>query len=131
MWTFKCYHDSNGKDVIDEWYQSQDASVRAEMDAVIEYLLNKPRDEWKRPKFDLLKDNKSGKCKGLSEIRFKVNNIQYRVLGFFGSERLVYVLVDVGKKTDENFYKSACKNGHVKRKEIQENGRRAKECFSC
>lgn len=124
MWTFRCYNNSHGEDEINEWYNAQGYNVQAEMDAVIEYLGERPRAEWVRPKFAPL----SGNCKGLYEIRFKVNNIQYRILGFFGPKRLVFNMVYVFKKKSDE-YKRHCKKAQSRKKEIEEDDSKAKGCF--
>jgi hypothetical protein len=66
-------------------HREQDGEVRGNVDAVLEYLGNRQRDAWRRPPL-------SDVCKGLAEIRVKARSGQYRLLGCFGPERLVFTL---------------------------------------
>jgi len=59
-----------------------EAAPRAELDVILsEHLGIKPYHEWTLPHYQRIGD-------GLGEIRFKVNNIQYRVYGSCGGEKV-------------------------------------------
>lgn len=76
-------------DVIDQWYQQQPEDLQAKFDARIQYLRQQPIANWKEPHFkNLARDGK-----GLGEIRFEFQNVQYRPLGFFSETRLEFVLL--------------------------------------
>jgi hypothetical protein len=75
--------------MIDDWYSRQPEGVQGALDVALEYLVQRPRNEWRRPEFDLL----SGKMRAIGEIRLKVDNKQYRILGFFGPGRSDFTLL--------------------------------------
>jgi len=76
LWTIRCYVSRTGRDMIDDWCGRQTDDVRATLDTALEFLVQRPRNEWRRPEFDLL----SGKMREIGEIRLKVGK-QYRCLG--------------------------------------------------
>ena len=77
-WTFRCYLDSRGSDVIDEWYRAQPDALQAKFDTRMRYLQQQPRSSWIRPYFDTLSDD----CAGLGELRLEWKNVQHRIIGF-------------------------------------------------
>jgi hypothetical protein len=77
LWTFRCYLLPSGRGAIDEWYARLSDEVQGAVDVALEFLAQRPRDQWRRPEFDLL----SGKMRVLGEIRLKADK-QYRILGF-------------------------------------------------
>lgn len=89
LWTIRCYVSPTGRDMIDDWYSRQPEGVQGALDVALEYLVQRPRNEWRRPEFDLL----SGKMRAIGEIRLKVDNKQYRILGFFGPGRSDFTLL--------------------------------------
>src|SRR5579859_6317935 len=82
-WTFRCYIDAKGVDVIDEWHQAQPDGLQAKFDTRAKYLRQQPRALWIRPYFETL----HGEGAGLGEIRFEWKNVQYRPLGVASGER--------------------------------------------
>jgi hypothetical protein len=98
VWTFRCYVSPSGRDAIDDWYGRQPAGVQGAFDVALEYLSQRPREEWRRPEFDLL----SGKFRDLGEIRFKADK-QYRILGFFGPRPSEFTLLIGASKKGQNY----------------------------
>ena len=100
QWRFREYIAPSGMRVIENWYAEQADDVQAAFDAVLEYLAQRSRNEWRRPEFDKL----SGKYAKLGELRFEVRNVQYRPFGFFGPGRAEFTLligaIKKGKKYD-------------------------------
>jgi hypothetical protein len=84
--------------MIDDWHGRQSDEVQATMAVALEYLVQRPRNEWRRPEFDLL----SGKLREIGEIRFKVDK-QYRILGFFGPSRSDFTLLVGASKKGSNY----------------------------
>lgn len=97
LWTIRCYVSPSGRDMIDDWNRRQSDEVQAAVDVALEYLVQRPRKEWRRPEFDLL----SGKMREVGEIRFKVDK-QYRILGFFGPSRSDFTLLVGASKKGKN-----------------------------
>ncbi|MDX2205659.1 MAG: type II toxin-antitoxin system RelE/ParE family toxin [Hyphomicrobiaceae bacterium] len=101
--------------MIKKWYDDQTASVQAAMDAVKEYLEQRPREQWRRPEFDKL----SGRYSDLGEFRFKVGNVEYRPLGFFGPSRADFtILIGASKKGRNYTPKDALETALKRRKEV-------------
>jgi hypothetical protein len=98
LWTFRCYVSPNGRDMIEDWYGRQTDQVQAAFDVAREYLVQRPRDEWRRPDFDLL----SGNMREIGEIRLKVDK-QYRILGFFGPGRSDFTLLIGASKKGKTY----------------------------
>jgi hypothetical protein len=98
LWTIRCYVSPSGRDMIDDWLGRQSDEVQAAMAVALEYLIQRPRNEWRRPEFDLL----SGKMREIGEIRFKVDK-QYRILGFFGPARSDFTLLVGASKKGSNY----------------------------
>jgi hypothetical protein len=124
VWSYRCYINVTGSDLIDEWYREQDGEVRGNVDAVLEHLGNRQRDAWRRPQFDML----SGVCKGIAEIQVKARSGQYRLLGCFGPERLVFTLLICFKKTRASDTEHACRTAQNRRKEVDLDVSRAGGC---
>jgi hypothetical protein len=98
LWIFRCYVSPAGRDMIDDWYNRQTDDVQSAVDVALEYLRQRPRNEWRRPEFDLL----SGKMRSIGEIRLKVDK-QYRILGFFGPGRSDFTMVIGSSKKGRNY----------------------------
>ena len=70
------------------------------MQTKLEYLVDRRRDEWKRPEFDAL----HGAAKGLGEIILKkIDGVQTRLIGFFDEQRSIFNIVLVVKKKQSQF----------------------------
>jgi hypothetical protein len=122
LWTFRCYISPSGRDVIGDWYGCQTAAVQAGIDVVLEYLRQCPRDEWRRPDFDLL----SGKMREIGEIRLKVDK-QYRILGFFGPSRSEFtLLIGASKRGNKYCPKEACETALRRMAQIIDDGNRSR-----
>lgn len=82
MFIAKAYALNDGGDVVTCWLAENQRrhKVIARLDAYMIHLLQQPREGWTRPQFDTLRD-------GVGEVRFKVQGILYRPIGFFGPNR--------------------------------------------
>jgi hypothetical protein len=116
---------SAGNDVVDAWYRAQDGEVRGKVDALLEHLGNRKRDDWRRPQFDLLSGNT---CKGLGEVRAKTRGGQYRLLGYFGPHQMTFTVLACFKKTRKNDTNPACELSQKRRKEVASDVSRARQC---
>jgi len=128
QWIWKLYGfvDKRGIDIVQKWYESVDDDVKAEFDVSFKYLREAPDTKWALPYARAL----HGKCKEFIEVRFKVNRIQYRAIGFRGPERRVYTVV---RMTDKKGFDPACiKETNIKRLIESNIGkyRHEPECFS-
>jgi hypothetical protein len=100
LWTIRCYVILvyRVRDMIDDWRSRQSEAVCAALDVALEYLVQRPRNEWLRPEFDLL----SGNMREVGEIRLKVDK-QYRILGFFGPARAEFTLLIGASKKGKSY----------------------------
>lgn len=123
-WTFRCYLDANGADVIDAWLGAQNDKIQAKFDQRVRHLRQQPRDKWVRPYFDTLSDD----CSGLGEIRFEVGNVQHRVIGF-ASDEMEFTLVFVATEKGGKFVpKDTCKSAQRRKTEVLADRTRAHDC---
>jgi hypothetical protein len=110
--------------MIEHWYRRQSDGVQTAFDVVREYLEQRPREEWRRPDFDLL----SGKLRVLGEIRLKVDK-QYRIFGFFGPGQSEFtMLVGASKKVKNYDPPNALDTALNRRAEVLADGRRSRVC---
>jgi hypothetical protein len=124
IWTIRCYVSPGGRDMIDDWYNRQTDEVRAALDAALEFLVQRPRNEWRRPEFDLL----SGKLREIGEIRLKVHR-QYRIFGFFGPGRMDFtLLIGASKKGKSYSPRGTLETAFERMKQIRADGRCSRVC---
>ena len=110
--------------MIDHWYNRQSEKVQGALDVALEYLVQRPRSEWRRPEFDLL----SGRMRAIGEIRLKVDK-QYRVLGFFGPGRSDFtLLIGSSKKGGSYDPKGTLETALKRMSEVVADGRRSRVC---
>ena len=87
LWTFMERVTVNGRGVITDWYKKEiEPSAQAEFDDVLRFLAVSPRELWVRPPYSPLTPE-------IGEIRFKANNLQHRVFGFFLEGTNQYVML--------------------------------------
>ncbi len=113
-WTFRCYVEANGKDAIRRWYDSLDAEVRGEVDAVLESLRTIPRKWWSQRRFRMLRGEA---FKGMGRLRVRVNNVQYRLIGYSEKEWDFLIIFAFQRDHDPDYSKSEfivqCRKGKL------------------
>ena len=87
--TFYDYVDSQGNNAIRAWLDGVGLKAKARFTMLIAQLEATPPGDWGRPVVDTL----HGDCAGLFEIRAKVVDVQYRLLGFHGPGQRALTLV--------------------------------------
>jgi hypothetical protein len=98
---------------VKQWYDQQDAEVKAEFDATIEYLRPLPPAKWDRPYIGILRKD----CFGLCEIRFKVNKVHYRPLGCYGPLRYEFTILFFATERDRKLYPpEACRTALARKR---------------
>ena len=114
----------NGGDVVSAWYAKQTgkagAKRKAKLDAIMLHLRQQPRELWIRGYYDTLRD-------GIGEVRFKLNGINYRPLGYFGPGRYDFTFLFFATKTNEFDPLRAIDIAVSRRGEIQNGSVRVKE----
>ena len=101
IWGIRFFRNDRGRHQFLEEYDWQPAAVRAEFRATMNGLRDQPTIAgWSRPNgFDRL----SGEYRELGKFRFKVKNVQYRPLGFFGPGQKEYTLLAWATERDGKF----------------------------
>jgi hypothetical protein len=121
-WKWKSYRqNAKARVLVFEWLEAQTLFVKEEFRASIRFLDGQPPQNWRRPFVAPLSGGKKQKatgCNGLFEIRFEVNKVQYRPLGYFSGKcefTIVYFAEERGGKFDPP---TACEVAKKRIKEI-------------
>jgi hypothetical protein len=126
MVTFRCYISSTGDDEIEAWYEQQSPGVRGATYAVLEALRARPAGRWRRKPYAELK---SRICAGLGEIRVEEpKGVHHRILGFFDRTRSAFRLLYPFGKGGDPTYLVACPEAQRRKKDVEEDADRAREC---
>jgi phage-related protein len=78
-WSFLGYEAPSGNRPVQEWFDGLADEVKDEARDAIGYLQHSSIQQWSRPHFEKLED-------GISEVRFRVSNVRYRIYGYFATE---------------------------------------------
>jgi hypothetical protein len=98
-WRFRCYVSGGGTDEIRTWYEAQSKRLQQKFLDRVLALRGLPPEEWTPPLFRWLRGN----GQGLGEVRFKVEGIQQRPLGFRGPEPDVFTLLFLAREKNDRF----------------------------
>ena len=115
--TIKGFKFANGEELIRDWYRDVDSKVKAAFDVRTEYLAQRKPQDWQFPYYRAL----HVECAGLGEIRFKVNNVQHRPIGFFSGKDEFTILFFATEKGETFAPKSACKTAQERKKLVKNN----------
>lgn len=93
LWTFRDYTDESAESAITEWVKGikpakKRKRVIARWDAFLEHVQNLEQSLWPREWFTELAG-----FPGIFEMKFTVNNIQYRPLGYYGPRRYEFTFL--------------------------------------
>lgn len=113
--------------MITEWYSSLSLVVRAVFDDRLGFLGIHDRKDWQYPEFKLLR-GKEGK-EGLSEIRWKEEGAQWRVVGFFGLSRMEYTMLIGCAEKHPNYDPPDALQTAIGRKKSVERGERTTRIY--
>lgn len=104
LWSFR-YYEANGRvGDIRKTHDSGSAKLRAQFKSKLVLLAQQEAVEWREPLCKRL----SGECAGLIEIRFKVDGVQQRPLGYVSSNLEFTLLFWATEKSNRFVPKSAC-----------------------
>ena len=124
-WTYQCYVTSDVPNLWEAWY---DAHPRAQgrHDAAFDIL--DELDAWNEARG--IVDKLEGKDKdGIIEVRFKVDNVQWRIFGFYGKARREFIVVHVGNHKGNTYTpKKVLDTAASRMKEVNADASRAKKC---
>lgn len=121
-WAFRSFLSERGESEVDTWYNGQAPKIQARFDTALKYLRDQPR--WEMPYARVLE----AECDGLVEIRFRVEKVQYRPLGFYGPMRLEFTITFFATEKGSEFDPpNACATG-LRRKTIVKENREGRSC---
>jgi hypothetical protein len=124
LWTFKCFLSEQRRDIIDEGYQGLPSAAQAKFDTILEHLRDTPNGQWNSNIVCALTDSD-----GIYEIRFKVRNVLYRPLGFFGLNRYEFTLLVPAREQGDRFVpRNAISRAEERKRIVLQNKERACEC---
>jgi hypothetical protein len=104
LWTIRCYVSEGGIDEIRAWYGRQSPKVQGKFLSRLRTLAQLDLKEWQFPLFRWLR----GDCAPLGEIRFKVQNVQHRPLGYRAGDRVFVLTFCANEKSDRFVPANAC-----------------------
>ncbi|MCP3682938.1 MAG: hypothetical protein GY861_09630 [bacterium] len=117
-WIFLDYVDSRGANRISEWLQAIPKGARVEFESLLDVI--RPTKMPDRPQTGIL----HGECKGLFELIFKYDNVQYRPLFCYGPEKKdITILAGARKKNNRLIPPKICKTALNRKSEIQDRKR--------
>lgn len=117
LWSFRCYRSADGTDQVRAWYDGGSKRLQAKFLSRMRTLAQLPRNEWNENLYKTL----HGKCSGLGEIRFFVDNVQQRPLGFHSGDAEFTILFCAKEKGGQFVPLSACEKAIARRDEVLKN----------
>ena len=108
--------------VVDSWFamHAMDDDIRAEIDVLMGYLRQQPREGWTRPRYDILRN-----ADGVGEVRFRVRRIEHRALGYFGPNRNDFTFLYFCTKTNRYEPKNAIEIARARKKIVAADTKRS------
>ena len=118
FWTFRSYVSPRGVREVEDWRGAQGNKVQAAFDTRLRHLQQARPHEWAYPYAKKLK----GPCEGLVEIRFAVDNVQYRPLGFYGPDLREFTILLCAEERGNQFRpRDACVIALRRKNEVSSN----------
>lgn len=124
-WRIRCYSPQPNVDEFKVWYDDQSVSVQRKFLSRLEYLRLVPIQDWRFPLFRWL----HGDAVGLGEIRFFVDRVQQRPLGFRSGENEFTLLFAAQEKSDRFIPRNAVETALRRKAEIENDGSRSIRCW--
>lgn len=110
--------------MINDWYYELPPGAQRKFDTILEHLRDTPHTQWSPHLVYPLTDSD-----GIYEIRFKVKNVLYRPLGFFGPKRHEFTLLVPAREQGDCFVPRNAKDlAEERKKVVLEDEGRAHEC---
>ncbi len=123
-WSFWKYRSPSGRDPVVEWYGGLSRKRRADVRVDLEYLRAQPYEGWVRPWYDTL----SRECAGLGELRFTLEKVRWRLVGFRGPERYRFTILAVATERDRRFVpRETCSIAQARKIKVLQSPERADE----
>ena len=125
LWTIRCYVSPEGIDEIRAWYDLQPRKVQAKFLSRLKTLAHLQLEEWKLPLFRWL----HGECVPLGEVRFEVQKVQHRPLGYRAGDRTFTLTFCAKEKSNRFVPLSACTVALKRKAEIQDGSAGSNICW--
>jgi hypothetical protein len=124
-WEVRCYLSPDGIDQIHAWYDQQSRKVQGKFLSRLKTPAQLDVSEWKLPLFRWL----HGDCVPLGEVRFEVQNVPHRPLGYRGPGPNVFTLTFCATEQSNRFVPAnACAVALGRKTEIERN---PGQCHAC
>lgn len=123
IWRLKAFTADFDETVVLSWYHQQPIAVQDEFEARLNFLASSPIEYWSRPYAAKLR----GKCKGLMEIRFDVNNVEHRPIGYISGDREFTLLAFATERDGKFDPKEVCDTAKKRKKLIEKEARHSRE----
>jgi hypothetical protein len=125
-WAVRCYVNPQGVDQIRAWYDQQSRKVQGKFHSRLKALAQLDISEWKLPLFRWLHDE----CAPLGELRFEVQNVPHRPLGYRGPGPNVFTLTFCAREQSSRFVPAnACAIALGRKAEIERNPGQSHACW--
>lgn len=125
-WEFRCYQSPDGVDQIHAWYDQQSRKVQGKFLSRLKTLAQLDFSEWKLPLFRWL----HGECVPLGEVRFEVQKVQHRPLGYRGPGPYVFTLTFCASEQSNRFVPAnSCAIALGRKTEIERNPGQSHACW--
>jgi hypothetical protein len=126
IWLLRCYA-LGGSASYSGQYEASPVYVQTEIDAALEIL--RPTRLWP----ETLCKELRGSCDGLAEIIVELlgpndRPEHYRLLGFFGPDRMEFTLLFILRKEADSDYGPACRSALQRKEGVLKDGQRAPPC---
>jgi hypothetical protein len=125
LWTIRCYVSEQGTDEIQAWYARQSRKVQGKFLSRLQMLATLELKDWKPPLFRWL----HGDCHPLGELRFEVQNVQHRPLGYRAGARVFTLTFCAKEKSDRFVPANACEIGRRHKANIENGSGNSNVCW--
>jgi hypothetical protein len=124
-WILRCYDPSGDGGGIHTWYDPLPGEVRGAIDAVLERLVAEKAQLTDSPIYKEL----HGHCSGLDEVIVELDDGRhFRILAFRGPMYREFTRLFGFEKISTQQYGAACNSAKWRKKGVERNAKRAKDC---
>jgi hypothetical protein len=114
LWVFRQHVDGRGASDVQVTYERGSKQLKSRFLSRLVILAKLPQSEWHDTYYKAL----SGPCGGLSEIRFKADKVEQRLLGFHSGNHEFTILFWAREKNRRFVPLSACETALRRKTEV-------------
>lgn len=111
LWTFRYYEGEKGASGFRDEFEAQSIQCQARLRSKLFILAQLELVDWREPLFKVLTDQD-----GISELRFKADNVQQRPLGFRSDDYEYTLLLWAIEKNNKFIPRKACEGARILKK---------------